>query len=101
MIDVSSLTDLQAVIALLIERSGSKGRRICELCKERKTNDKRSIVRGVSFLAQKGVIVRIDGGEIIRYYSATLTSPMGTPISPKTPSKLPPKKERNKQRKRN
>ena len=40
MIDVSSLTHLHAEIALLIERRGKEGRRICELCRETKAHPK-------------------------------------------------------------
>ena len=90
MIDVSSLNDLQAAVVLLIERRGNEGRRVCELCKERKKNNKRSITRVLSELIAMGVIIKIDG-DTVRYYS-----PMGTPTSvspPVSPRKTPLKNQ--------
>jgi len=60
MIDVSSLTHLQAAILLLIDRRGSAGRRVCELVREIDA-DERSIRRILSHLTSLGLVVRIVG----------------------------------------
>ena len=68
MIDVSSLTDFQAKIALLIERSGNIGRRVSEFCNESGAT-KAGICKALKHLTITGLIVKIVG-DVPRYYSA-------------------------------
>ena len=82
MIDVSSLTPLQAAVALLIERRGKAGRRVCEINKELKQG-KRAIVLALSHLLDCGVVIRIEG-DVPKYYSplAHIDSPLAHVDSP-------------------
>ena len=82
MIDVSSLTDLQAAIALLIERRGTDGRRVCELCKETKAHPK-SVEKIVTTLLRLGYIEK-RVGDVPRYFVPAVerVSPAVERVSP-------------------
>ena len=96
MIDVSSLTHLQAAILLLIDRRGSAGRRVCELVREIDA-DERSIRRILSHLTSLGLVVRIvgDAPRFLTPESATLTpesatlTPQSATLTPQSPSFSP------------
>ena len=86
MIDVSSLTDFQGKIALLIERRGNEGRRVKELCDESGAT-KSGVCHAINFLKTNGLIIRIDGD--VPRYLPTPSVNVGTPQSP-----VPPLKQR-------
>jgi hypothetical protein len=67
MIDISSLTPLQATVALLIERSGDKGRRVCELCVET-DSQKGAISKVLRRLLDCGIVIK-NSGDVARYYA--------------------------------
>jgi hypothetical protein len=71
-IDVSKLTHLQAAIALLVERHGEDGVRVCELCKEINAAP-RAVKRVLAFLLQFKFIKK-KHGEIPKYV-VTVESP--------------------------
>lgn len=80
MIDVSNLTHLQAAVALLIERRGESGIRVCELCQEVSAAE-RSVGRTIAQLLASGHCIKIDG-ERPRYIAPTVESGNPTPGSP-------------------
>ena len=81
MIDVSSpaLTPLQVAVALLVERRGNAGRRVCELCREVKSVQKNAIVNALNRLVADGVLTKING-DVIRYYAVSVGIPPPRPL---------------------
>ena len=84
MIDVSSLTDFQAKIALLIERSGITGRRVSELRCEAGASQS-GVCDALKRLTTGGFVVRVDGDRP-RYYAASLVHVGGLSVRPDAPS---------------
>ena len=82
MIDVSSpsFTHLQAAIALLVERSGNTGRRVCELRNEIDAQ-KDAIIKALNRLVECGLLIKTNG-DAVRYYAVFEEIP---PVSVKIP----------------